>query len=117
MSRKIEELAKKYRIEDPQEVDLIKRALNQNNDSLIEDIFAPKKWKEFKAEYEKMKSEPTLYFRYPFKPLPPTNSQSKSVKCITIGPCGSGKTSFINLLCGSDLPSGSSSSSLTRNVT
>jgi hypothetical protein len=45
MTRKIVELAKKYGISDPQEVELIKKALNQNNDSFIEDILVPKKWR------------------------------------------------------------------------
>jgi hypothetical protein len=45
MSSKIVELAKKYNIVDPQEVELIKKALNQNNDSFITDIFTPKKWR------------------------------------------------------------------------
>lgn len=34
-----------------------------------------------------------------------------------MGPCGNGKTTFINHLCGSDLQTGHTKSSLTRNLT
>ncbi len=34
-----------------------------------------------------------------------------------MGPCGDGKTSLINHLCGTKLPSGNAANSLTRDVT
>lgn len=34
-----------------------------------------------------------------------------------MGPCGNGKTSLVNNLCGSDLPAGEAAQSLTRNIT
>lgn len=47
----------------------------------------------------------------------PSNKNQQSIDAVIIGPCGSGKTCLINHLCGSDLPSGSANSSLTRDVT
>lgn len=34
-----------------------------------------------------------------------------------MGPCGNGKTCLVNNLCGSDLPTGQTATSLTRNIT
>ena len=34
-----------------------------------------------------------------------------------MGPCGNGKTCLVNNLCGSNLPAGNTTSSLTRNIT
>ncbi len=39
------------------------------------------------------------------------------VKCVVMGPCGNGKTTLINHICGTDLPTGQTATSLTRNVT
>lgn len=47
----------------------------------------------------------------------PSNAKLDTINAVIIGPCGSGKTCLINHLCGSDLPHGSSNSSLTRDVT
>lgn len=87
---------------------MIKKAIRENNDSIVlnEEIFTPKKWKQFKEDLNNFKStqkEYPIYTRHPIEQKPCT---STVVKSIVMGPCGNGKSSIINILCGSNLQTG-----------
>lgn len=56
-----------------------------------------------------------LFFRHKIAPI--KKISGKAVKTVIMGPCGNGKTTLVNHLCGSNLPAGNTASSLTKKIT
>lgn len=107
--------APSYGVTDEKEMKLLVQSYNKNKHELVQDFMTKKKWVQLK---DKMSNKMKVSCRFePTGSIHPSNKNQQSIDAVIIGPCGSGKTCLINHLCGSDLPSGSANSSLTRDVT
>ena len=94
--------AEKAGVDSQEELALFIRSF-QEDDFSIQETLTQKKWKQVRIEIGKPKSKKSMLFFRNEIDSSIIKNKAPVLKAIIMGPCGHGKTSLVNNLCGSDL--------------